>query len=546
MPSGGDRVFDGLALHDLSCAVLERANRGGTTASFVADAARFIIQRMGCNALELRLQTGSHETRWSARRGTDGGFVVEGLPPISGAVKNSLDEVGKRAMLEADVATGVVHPGAGEAGTTRPDRSTTMASLPFRIGDHDRGLLDLTWPGEKSRRPPALELLQRMAIALGIALASHRAQNALQERVKELTCLYGLARAVGRSERGLAAILGEVVALLPPAWQYPEATRARVVLDDRTYATAGYAEGMPSQAADIIVRGKNRGKVEVTYVDPRPLADEGPFLTEERALIEAVAAELGSLVERRTVEEERAQLQDQLRHADRLATIGQLAAGVAHELNEPLGTILGFAQLCRKQPGLPPQAVADLDKIVAATLHAREVVRKLMLFARGRPPAREKVNLNRVVEEGLFLVESRARRAGIEIHRRAEPDLPEILADPNQLHQVLVNLLVNAIQAMPEGGLLTVETYTEADRVVLAVEDQGIGMPPAVLERIFEPFFTTKEVGEGTGLGLPVVHGIVTSHGGTVRVTSKPRKGSRFEVYLPISGSGGPEGELSS
>jgi signal transduction histidine kinase len=303
---------------------------------------------------------------------------------------------------------------------------------------------------------------------------------------------------------------------------------------------------MPSQAADIMVRGKNRGMVEVTYVDPRPPADEGPFLAEERALIEAVAAELGSLIERRTVEEERVQLQDQLRHADRLATIGQLAAGVTHELNEPLGTILGFAQLCRKQPGLPPQAVADLDKIVAATLHAREIVRKLMLFARGRPPVRERVNLNRVVEDGLFLVESRARRAGIEIHRLVEPDLPEILADPNQLHQVLVNLLVNAIQAMPEGGLLTVETYTEADRVVLAVEDQGIGMPSQVLDRIFEPFFTTKEVGEGTGLGLPVVHGIVTSHGGTVRVTSKPRKGSRFEVYLPISGSGGPEGELSS
>ncbi len=546
MPLGGYREFDGLALYDLSCAVLERANRGGTTASFVADVARYIIQRMGCSTLELRLQTGSHETRWRAHGGTDGGFVVENLTPALGTVENNLEVDQESVMLEAGASTGVLHPATGDGIATGTDRSTAMASLPFRIGDHDRGLLDLTWPGEASRRPPALELLQRLAVALGIALASHRAQNALQERVKELTCLYGLARAVGRSDRDLAAILREVVALLPPAWQYPEAARARVVLNDRTYATAGYAEGMPSQAADIMVRGKNRGMVEVAYVDPRPLADEGPFLTEERALIEAVAAELGSLVERRTVEEERAQLQDQLRHADRLATIGQLAAGVTHELNEPLGTILGFAQLCRKQPGLPPQAVADLDKIVAATLHAREIVRKLMLFARGRPPVRERVNLNRVVEDGLFLVESRARRAGIEIHRLVEPDLPEIQADPNQLHQVLVNLLVNAIQAMPEGGLLTVETYTEADRVVLAVEDQGIGMPSQVLDRIFEPFFTTKEVGEGTGLGLPVVHGIVTSHGGTVRVTSKPRKGSRFEVYLPISGPGGPEGELSS
>ena len=544
MSTGGDGEINVLTLHDLSRAILERANRGGTTASFVADAAQSIIQQMGCDTLDLRLQTGSHETHWSASRGKDGRFVVEGLTPIPGTVEDSPGGDGESAMPEADLATGALQPVTGEAGEPRQDRSTAMVSLPFRIGEHDRGLLELRWPGGDSRCPFPLELLRRMATALGIALASHRAQNALQERVKELTCLYGLARAVGRSESDLPAILGEVVSLLPPAWQYPEAARARIVLDDRTYATPGYAEGMPSQASDIIARGRNRGKVEVTYIDPRPPADEGPFLVEERALIRAVARELGSLVERRTVEEERAQLQDQLRHADRLATIGQLAAGVTHEINEPLGTILGFAQLCRKQPGLPPQAVADLDKIVAATLHAREVVRKLMCFARGRPPAREEVSLNRVVEEGLFLVESRARRAGIEILRRAEPDLPEILADPNQLHQVLVNLLVNAIQAMPEGGLLTLETYTEADRVVLAVEDEGLGMPPAVLARIFEPFFTTKDVGEGTGLGLPVVHGIVTSHGGTVRVTSKPRKGSRFEVYLPIAGRRTPHGEL--
>jgi signal transduction histidine kinase len=543
MPVGSDREFNSLALHDLSCAILQRANRGGTTASFVADAAQYIFSRTGCSELEFRLRTGSHETRWRTYCRTGGDLVVEGPTPTAKSSENRLEEGTEHEMPDADAAAGVVRSGVGPATAAGADRTSTTASLPFRIGDHDRGVLDLAWSGEGARRPPPDTFLQRMADALGIALASHRAQNALQERVKELTCLYGLARAVARSERDLAAILGEVVALLPPAWQYPEAARARVVVDDRTYATPGYAEGVLSQAANIMVRGKIRGKVEVNYGDPRPPADEGPFLKEERALIEAVAGEIGSLLERRAVEEERAQLQDQLRHADRLATIGQLAAGVAHELNEPLGTILGFAQLCRKQSGLPEQTVADLDKIVAATLHAREVVRKLMFFARGRPPVREKVNLNQVVEEGLSLIESRAQRAEIKIHRQVEPDLPPILADPNQLHQVLVNLLVNAIQAMPDGGLLTVETYTEADRVVLAVEDQGIGMPPAVLERIFEPFFTTKEVGEGTGLGLPVVHGIVTSHGGTVRVTSKPHKGSRFEVYLPISGPRTPEGE---
>jgi signal transduction histidine kinase len=295
-----------------------------------------------------------------------------------------------------------------------------------------------------------------------------------------------------------------------------------------------FGQARACQSADIVVRGDTRGKVEIAYIEDRPSADEGPFLAEERALIDSVARELSSLVERQTIEEERARLQDHLNRADRLATIGQLSAGVAHELNEPLASILGFAQLCRKHPGLPAPAVADLDKIIAATLHAREVVRKLMLFARERPPAREWIALHRIIDEGVAFVESRARKAGVEIRRDISADLPEILADPSLLCQVLVNLLVNAIQAMPEGGTLGVEAYPEESGVVLAVEDDGAGVPPEVAERIFEPFFTTKGVGEGTGLGLSVVQGIVTGHGGTIRVHSAPGEGARFEIWLPV------------
>ena len=386
-------------------------------------------------------------------------------------------------------------------------------------------------------------MLERIAILLGITLANHRAHAALVERVKELTCLHGIARAVSRGDVDLAAILRDVVALLPPAWQYPDSTRARIVLDDTEYATPGFQPGGDRLVADIVVRGEPHGTVEVVYADSRPLADEGPFLAEERALISTVARELASLVERRTVEEERLRLQEQLRHADRLATIGQLSAGMAHELNEPLATALGFAQLCRKHKDLPPHAATDLDRIIVATLRAREIIKKLMLFARERPPAREKVNLNRVVEEGLLFLESRARKSGIDIRRSVAPDLPVILADPNQLNQVLVNLVVNALQAMPAGGLLTIETHASDAGVVLAVEDHGVGMSADVVQRIFEPFFTTKDVGEGTGLGLSVVHGIVAAHGGSIRVRSEAGAGSRFEVHLPIDR---PQGQASN
>jgi signal transduction histidine kinase len=151
------------------------------------------------------------------------------------------------------------------------------------------------------------------------------------------------------------------------------------------------------------------------------------------------------------------------------------------------------------------------------------------------------VKLNQVVEEGLHFLESRCTKAGIELVRTLEPDLPEISADPSQLQQVLVNLVVNAIQASPSGGKLTIETHGGPDYVSLAVIDTGTGMSEEVKSKIFTPFFTTKDVDEGTGLGLAVVHGIVTSHRGIIHVESEAGRGSRFEVRLPVNNSGKAE-----
>jgi signal transduction histidine kinase len=169
-----------------------------------------------------------------------------------------------------------------------------------------------------------------------------------------------------------------------------------------------------------------------------------------------------------------------------------------------------------------------------ASLHAREIVRKLLIFARLMPPKKALINLNKVVEEGLYLFESRCKKEGIELIRDLSLDLPEVHADPSQLNQVLVNLVINAVQAMPSGGRLTLRTLHEEDHVSLMVEDTGTGMDGEVLKKIFTPFFTTKDVGQGTGLGLPVVHGIVTSHGGSINVESDVNQGSRFEIKLPL------------
>ena len=359
---------------------------------------------------------------------------------------------------------------------------------------------------------------------------------ALRERVKELSCLYSLAQLAERPGITLEEILHGTAELLPAAWQYPEIAAARITFNGRTYVTANFEEVGQTQSAPIVVNGRRRGGIDVVYTEERPKLDEGPFLKEERSLIDAIARHIVLIVERRQADEDKFRLQEQLRHADRLATIGQLAAGVAHELNEPVGNILGFAQLAQKHPGLPEQIAQDLEKIVATSLHARQIINNLMLFARQKPPQKAQVDLNAVVEEGLYFLESRCARNGITIVRGLSPECPEITADASQLRQVFVNLAVNAIQAMPGGGTLKIVTGVSDGRVVLAVEDNGIGMTKEVLDQAFIPFFTTKDVNEGTGLGLPVVHGIVTSHGGAIRAESSPGQGTRFEIELPVTG----------
>ena len=247
------------------------------------------------------------------------------------------------------------------------------------------------------------------------------------------------------------AAFQHIVELIPPAWQYPEITSARIVLDGKRYETPGFEEGCQRQTSEVIVDAKHRGAVDVVYREARPPLDEGPFLQDERSLLDAIARQIAIIVEHQQAEEERARLQKQLMHADRLATIGQLAAGVAHELNEPLSSILGFAQLLRRDPAVPEGGRQDIQKIVTASLHAREIIKKLLLFARQTPTFKGPVNLNHVILGAIDLFKHQFEKEGIELVCVLFPEMPVLAADAGQLTQVLVNLVVNAVQAMPDG-----------------------------------------------------------------------------------------------
>ena len=408
-----------------------------------------------------------------------------------------------------------------------------LAVIPFEISGRPLGTLQLADGTCERFTEPTVLFFEELADLLGLALTHHRANWALQERVKELTCLFEIARIMGEPDLALPAMLQRIVYVLAPAWQYPERCVARIMLDDSVYATGDDEPSGSSQSAEILVDGHARGCVEVGYFGARTDAGEIPFLEEEEALIREIARQIGILVEARGRSDERRLLEEQLRHADRLATLGKLTAGVAHELNGPIGSVLGFAELVNESPGLSEQAMRDLERIRQAALVAREIIRQLMFFGRQMPPGRAAVSLNAVVGDALALLQPRLALEPIELTCDLAPGLPAVLAEHGQLQQVVVNLVMNAVQAMPRGGRLILTTAAEGDAVRLVVEDSGAGMTPEIMRQIFEPFFTTKDVGQGTGLGLSVVHGIITAHGGSVSVASEPGRGARFTVQLP-------------
>ena len=250
--------------------------------------------------------------------------------------------------------------------------------------------------------------------------------------------------------------------------------------------------------------------------------------------LEAWARTLEEKVKKRT--EELITVQSQMAQSEKLASLGRLAAGVAHEINNPLGGILTFSMLALEDCDEDNPLRQSLEVIVKQTMRCREIVKGLLDFARQTSTSATITEINSIVEKTLSLLENQAIFHNIRIAKRFDPSLPEAFIDAGQLQQVVVNIVLNAVDAMEESGVLTVETRTvpATQEALIRISDTGKGIPQEIMPFIFEPFFTTKKVGKGTGLGLAIVHGIVTRAGGKVEVASSPQ-GASFTVRLPLS-----------
>lgn len=314
-------------------------------------------------------------------------------------------------------------------------------------------------------------------------------------------------------------LLGKEVTLL-----FPEGVNASELISDISAAIRkrGFF------AATARVRKKDGGTVDLEYAIS---------IIPGTKPIELVAV-ARDITERKRAEEEKQKLEQQLNLAGRLAAIGELAAGVAHELNNPLTAIQGFAQLLTNEDDLDGTVKKQVATIYKEAQRASKITRNLLAFAREHKPEKQLVSINDVVTSTLDMCAYRMKANNIDLIIELEPDLPKTMADFQQMQQVFLNIVNNAEQAMVEAhgkGKLIARTLKVDDMIQIVFTDDGPGISEQDLKRIFEPFFTTKEVGKGTGLGLSICYGIVEAHGGHIYAESKPGEGATFVVELPIT-----------
>jgi signal transduction histidine kinase/DNA-binding response OmpR family regulator len=394
--------------------------------------------------------------------------------------------------------------------------------------------------------------------------AEHQVLHDMGERIRELQCLCRTLQAIQTRET-LDEVFEEVAALIPPGWRFPEIARAKIRFDGKEYLSEPFEETQWKLSAVFAAAGEPRGRVEVYYLEERPAAYEGPFLREERELLDGIAGALAQAIERkrgeqlllgalaeaearnaevRTLLQELRQTQQQIVQQERLRALGKMTGGIAHNFNNALMPILSYTELLLANPAhLDDRALVSryLAAMSASARDAATVVHRLQEFC-GVPEQVETfaaVDLNEVVRRAIDLTrprwkdEAQARSVTIEI----ETDLTAVrraIGDERGLREVLINLILNAVDATPESGRITLRTRPEREYVALEVSDTGVGMSEEVRQRCLEPFFTTKAE-EGAGMGLSMIHGIVSRHRGTIDIQSQEGEGTTFIIRLPAA-----------
>lgn len=448
-------------------------------------------------------------------------------------------------ILIGQQVIGLIFYGSHRAGTFTPQDLRRVVSLVNRIA---HGVEIAVVFAETARYLQQMALLNELASAasggVDVDEVANRVRRMLMRTFRTGMVTVLLLSSDGRTLREFSDQNHEAPLVIPI-----ENSLAGVVVETGMPVRVGDTSDIPDNIkhdtgirSQMAVPLKYRGEVMgfLTVADDRP---EKTFSPDDVQLLELLAPQVAVSIHNAQLYkdlQEHIEAQEvaesQLIRSARLAAVGEMAAGVAHELNNPLTIVTGFVELILEElPSDSPQR-PDLELVLREARRARGVVRQLLDFSRPVEDVRVTADLNEMVSEVLALVKHLASTSGIQMYLDLWEGLPEVCLDPNQIKQVLLNLIHNALQAMPLGGTLTIQTLTQ-DRegrkwLGVRVSDTGEGITPEVLERLYEPFFTTRQPGSGTGLGLSVSYGIVTEHGGHIEVDSRPGEGSCFTIWL--------------
>lgn len=356
-------------------------------------------------------------------------------------------------------------------------------------------------------------------------------EEKLQERIKELTCLYSISN-VFLKDLAVEETLTQVAEIVKLAWRYPEAVFVEIQLDDYYVLLNPLPKATIFQENSITIFEQKRGFIKIYYESKT--FNFKQFLEDEKKLLNNISIKLGSYYEKYLNKQELQNYKSKTEQLDRLSILGEITAGIAHELNTPLGNILGFAELIlnRTQDN---QVMQDISKVIKASIYSREIVKKLMFFSCELPQEMRFISINPVIVEVLSLLEPNFTKTKLSSKYSISDETVVVQFDTIQLMQVLFNILVNSIYVAPKGSEISINVSNDKESIFIEISDFGPGIAEDLKQKIFEPFFTTKPVGEGTGLGLSVVHGIIKSHKGEIKIENNQPTGSTFRIRLPLT-----------